>query len=92
MAKDLDVDTVGLRAASASSADVAAEVLTSGVGGGVAFSRASGAGAAAFDAACSSVHVRQAGRVAGHAEAMASAAAGYDAVDGGNAEIVSAVL
>lgn len=92
MAKGLDVHTGGLRAASADSSAVAAEVLTSDVGGGIAASRPSGAGVSAFDAACSSVRLRQAGRVAGYADAMASAAAGCDAMDGGGADTISALL
>lgn len=92
MAIDLDVHTGGLRAASADSSAVAAEVLTSDVGIVVLASRPSGAGVSAFDSVCSSVRLRHAGRVAGYADALSSAAAGYDAMDGGNADSLSTLL
>jgi hypothetical protein len=92
MAKDLNVDTTGLRAAAAASASTAGVVLTSESVSGPTGTRPSDAGIAAVDAASAALRVRQAGRIAGQAGDLSAASAGYDDTDRSNAADISATV
>ena len=92
MAKQLDVDTGGLRSAAASSGQVAEDVLAGGASfGGPTSARPSGAGIAAMDAATMAVRTRQAARISGQAADLSVAGARYDDTDGGSAEAIGSV-
>lgn len=86
---DLRVDVGGLRAAAASSGDIAA-----GIGGGDAGSTSphpSGAGVTAVDAAISKTQLRQATRISGQADNLTAGSARYDSTDGDGGQAITAV-
>ena len=92
MARDLTVDTDGLQAAAAGSAQAAIEVLNGGTVGATAGTRPSEAGVAAVDAAAAALRVRQARRIVGQADSLSVASAGYDDTDGSSADDISVTM
>lgn len=91
MAKDLDVDTGGLRAAAFGGEQIAAGLLAGSSGSAAVSARPSGAGIAALDAAGTAVRTRQANRITGQAGDVAIAGGRYDETDGGSAETIASV-
>ncbi|GAT07838.1 hypothetical protein H7I77_20760 [Mycolicibacterium novocastrense] len=91
MAKNLEVDSGGLRSAAASSARAASEVFSSGEDGSVVASRPSGAGITALDAAAADVRAQQAHRIVVQADMLSTAGAIYDRTDGGSADAIATV-
>lgn len=90
MANELDVNTDGLRIASASSS-VTAVGLEGAVLGGSSASKPSSAGAAAVNAALTEVRGRQSRRMTGQADDMSVSAARYDTTDEDGSNAITAV-
>ncbi|WP_166906158.1 type VII secretion target [Mycobacterium sp. DL440] len=80
MANELHVDAAGLRSASASSENVAADLAGFSLEA-TASSQPSGAGVAAVNAALTSVKNRQSARLTGQADALSVSSTRYDTTD-----------
>lgn len=89
MGYGLEVDTVGLRNAAASS-DIAASTLDASSTSPTS-SQPSSSGVAAVNAALSAVLQRQSGRITGHAANLTTGGALYDTADGDGADAISTV-